>query len=727
MAARAASTVAAARRVIQAASTAGASASSSSSSSATTAAAAAGAASSSSSVLLTRRRPLPLRAALSPSASHLTHFHSASALHSLSSRSRSAVARRAGAAPPAAFTLSRHFSSARPVLQEQQQKPEDSKQEDSKKAKDEQKKKDGGGGGGGGGGGDGIIRSPFQAFVDTLRTELQKSREMQEGMTALQGEVGKAQDSETMRAAREYYERAMLRVSLQENPRLRAAAERLRKDGGKVSDAVAATLRQMEESELIKGLSNTSSWLARQLADSTAPIRQTEAYRTFSETILEALDDGASSIRIYASKDEDAKTLRARKRAVRLQKIGRAPPAVPDVEDDKYWVERDRIKALRQAEQLAEEIRAAAEAAAETGEETPTSAEGQDASGAATASESPSPSPAPAPATPEEPLEKAPPPPPPSGFALSDPLVARVNPKAGSALVAVEGSASDDAPSTWSRIKAALPFQDQIESMKEKYGESENPVIERVRSWNDSIRSWLLDENETAAAIRLLRRVEPSFTMDAFQRQLREYIAPELVDAMHSANRVILKQWCSERTYSVVFAQIEPILKEPGAKMHGNLLDLRSVDVVQGKLLDATEAIETGGKMPVLVVRWETTELLYFTSSNPKRIAEHQAAEAAKRKARLAKSSAAKKPAAAGGDGEAEKVAASTKSKESAQTPAAAPEDAPKEVIISGSKDRAESCVYVAVLMRDEKDTDNVVTGGWKVIELIRRSEGAFL
>jgi len=567
---------------------------------------------------------------------------------------------------------------------------------------------------------------------------------MQEGMSALQGEVGKAQDSETMRAARETYERMMLRVSLQENPRLRAAAERLRKDGGKVSEAVAATLKQMEESELIKGLSNTSTWLARQLADSTAPIRQTEAYRAFSETILEALDDGASAIRIYASKDEDAKALRARKRAVRLQRIGRSPPAVEDVEDEKYWIERDRIKAVRKAEEEAEEIRAAAAAAAEA-EGTEEGAQPQSAEGATEATPPKQNTSSPAAEEPQ-PIEKTPPPPPPSGFALQDPLVARVNPKAGSALVAVEGSSSDEASSAWSRFKSFLPFQDRLAAIKEAYGESENPVVERVRSFNDTVKSWLFDENETAAAIRLFRRVEPSFTMDGFQRQLREYIAPELVDAMHSANRVVLKQWCSERTYNVVLAQIENILKEPGARMVGNLLDIRSIDVVQGRLMDSVDALDIDGHMPVLVVRWETTELLYFTSSNPKRIAEFEAAEAAKRKARADKANAARGNKA-GSQGasldaktaesskaaapEAATKASSSSSSSSTTTTTTPATDAapapPKEVVIGGSKDRAETCVYVAELMRNEKDTDNVLTGGWKVIELIRRSEGAFL
>lgn len=78
---------------------------------------------------------------------------------------------------------------------------------------------------------------------------------MQENLTQLQGEAGKVQDSETMRKMKEAYERARIITSLKENPRLQAAADALKKSGGQVGEAVNTTLKQMEESELIKGVS----------------------------------------------------------------------------------------------------------------------------------------------------------------------------------------------------------------------------------------------------------------------------------------------------------------------------------------------------------------------------------------------------------------------------------------------------------------------------------------
>lgn len=58
---------------------------------------------------------------------------------------------------------------------------------------------------------DGLPKSPFQAFVDTLKEELHKNRELQENVKQLQGDVDKLQDSETLKKAKEAYERARVR------------------------------------------------------------------------------------------------------------------------------------------------------------------------------------------------------------------------------------------------------------------------------------------------------------------------------------------------------------------------------------------------------------------------------------------------------------------------------------------------------------------------------------
>jgi import inner membrane translocase subunit TIM44 len=60
---------------------------------------------------------------------------------------------------------------------------------------------------------DELPKSPFQTFVDVLRDELRKNRELQENVKQLQGDVDKLQDSEAMRKARSAYERARVRLA----------------------------------------------------------------------------------------------------------------------------------------------------------------------------------------------------------------------------------------------------------------------------------------------------------------------------------------------------------------------------------------------------------------------------------------------------------------------------------------------------------------------------------
>lgn len=56
-----------------------------------------------------------------------------------------------------------------------------------------------------------LPKSPFQTFVDVLRDELKKNRELQDNVKQLQGDVDKFQDSEAMKRARAAYERARVR------------------------------------------------------------------------------------------------------------------------------------------------------------------------------------------------------------------------------------------------------------------------------------------------------------------------------------------------------------------------------------------------------------------------------------------------------------------------------------------------------------------------------------
>lgn len=59
--------------------------------------------------------------------------------------------------------------------------------------------------------------------------------------------------------------------------------------------------------------------------------------------------------------------------------------------------------------------------------------------------------------------------------------------------------------------------------------------------------------------IRLFKELDPNFEMEDFQRFLREYIVPEVVDAYLGADREALKMWCGE---AVSLASLERGFRE---------------------------------------------------------------------------------------------------------------------------------------------------------------------
>lgn len=47
--------------------------------------------------------------------------------------------------------------------------------------------------------------------------------------------------------------------------------------------------------------------------------------------------------------------------------------------------------------------------------------------------------------------------------------------------------------------------------------------------------------------------------------------------------------------------------------------------------------------------------------------------------------------------------------------------------VAAGDENRIEQCGYVAVMTRLEEELENEETGGWKIIDMGRRSQTAFL
>jgi len=232
-------------------------------------------------------------------------------------------------------------------------------------------------------------------------------------------------------------------------------------------------------------------------------------------------------------------------------------------------------------------------------------------------------------------------------------LLVRISTRAGSSVVLHKDSPRQEA---WNKLKETNTILRTFVSLRHSFDESENPVVSSIRSVTQTIGSWF-DENETAQVLRLMKTMDPGFNREGWERELREYIVPEVVDAYLAADQEALKAWCGEATYNVLWATMEQYLRQ-GLISDSKVLDIRQVDVTAGKVLE--------NDVPVFVIQFSTQEVLLFRNAKT------------------------------------------------------------REILV-GAEDRVEQCTYFAAITRVEEELNNELTGGWKVIEMARRSARAYL
>ena len=106
---------------------------------------------------------------------------------------------------------------------------------------------------------------------------------------------------------------------------------------------------------------------------------------------------------------------------------------------------------------------------------------------------------------------------------------------------------------SWREFRDSNPMMQRLFSLKETYNESENPLISTARGISDRFASFFA-ENETAMVIKRFREMDPNFQLEAFLREMREYMLPEVLDAYVKGDIETLKLWLSDAQYSVYAA-----------------------------------------------------------------------------------------------------------------------------------------------------------------------------
>lgn len=165
---------------------------------------------------------------------------------------------------------------------------------------------------------------------------------------------------------------------------------------------------------------------------------------------------------------------------------------------------------------------------------------------------------------------------------------------------------------SWNNFKENSKLMQGLFNMKNTYEESENPIISTARSISDRVAGFFA-ENETAMVIKKFREMDPSFQLEPFLRDMREYILPEVLDAYVKGDVETLKLWLSAAQFQVYSALMEQYTKA-GLKSDGRILDIRHVDILNARLLEP-------GDIPVFIITCRTQEVHVYRNKKTNELA----------------------------------------------------------------------------------------------------------
>eukprot|EP00903_Cladosiphon_okamuranus_P005734 g5690.t1 len=139
----------------------------------------------------------------------------------------------------------------------------------------------------------------------------------------------------------------------------------------------------------------------------------------------------------------------------------------------------------------------------------------------------------------------------------------------GASKVVASGSLGQGAKAAKGKLK------DKVEDVQEAWETSQHPLVYKLSSAWDSLTA----ESDEGIGVRELRRLDPSFSVEDWKRDIQELFLPEFMSAFLRGDVELLQQWTGEACFNKLASEAKQ------RKADGMVLDPHVLDVRQGEVL----------------------------------------------------------------------------------------------------------------------------------------------
>ncbi|CAO3642821.1 unnamed protein product [Cunninghamella echinulata] len=144
--------------------------------------------------------------------------------------------------------------------------------------------------------------SPIKVFVNTIKEQLQKNKEVQQGVKFLQDESGRFADSEALKKAKEMFEKAKQQQSAHQE-KLKQATEKVTETVGKVGANVSESWKKATETEFAKETGEKFKQAAETINKQAEPLKKSAVAEKLSESIKTVVKDDSGRYAGFVDKE----------------------------------------------------------------------------------------------------------------------------------------------------------------------------------------------------------------------------------------------------------------------------------------------------------------------------------------------------------------------------------------------------------------------------------------
>ncbi|RUS32974.1 hypothetical protein BC938DRAFT_473643 [Jimgerdemannia flammicorona] len=148
--------------------------------------------------------------------------------------------------------------------------------------------------------------SPVKAFIDVFKEQLKKNKDIQQNIKQLQDETGKMAESDTLKRAKEVFEKAKEGTASTTHigaEKFKQASETISKAASQVGETVSQTFKEASEAEFVKETQEKLKRAGETVSKAAEPLTKNPVVGKISESVKTVAQDSSGRYTGYVDKE----------------------------------------------------------------------------------------------------------------------------------------------------------------------------------------------------------------------------------------------------------------------------------------------------------------------------------------------------------------------------------------------------------------------------------------